>query len=181
MAELPPLLYAGPRAALLRRLAELRQSDLVLLDAAIRELAGEKRLRNRVDRGFWFAWYEGPRLDSRHETEIKELFTDVVVAVATGVAQLDVARFAAGLRPQPQGLGGILGGIGGWLGGNSRRGLDNVAIRIIEDAVAPWDPRLGVLAAWNASCAVALRRILDPPVEEILAGPWRKALGDLPA
>ena len=181
VGEPHPLLYAGPRAAILRRLRELRQAHLVALDAAVRELAAAKPLRKRVDHGFWFAWYEGPKLSRQEEDELAILFTDVVVAIAGGVSGIDDGRFGERLRPRPQGLGGLLGGLGGFLAPRPSRRLEEAAIGLIEDTVAPWNPRLGVVAAWNMACAIALRGRLDPRVEEALLVAWEKALGPLPA
>ncbi len=176
-----PLLAPGPRAAILRRLGELREAHLVALDAAVRELVAQKPLRKRVDHGFWFAWYEGPKLRRPEEDELATLFTDVVVAIASGVAGIDVGRFGERLRPQPQGLGGLLDGLGGILAPRPRRRLEEAAIGLIEETAAPWDPRLGVVAAWNMACAIALRGRLDEGVEQALLAAWEKALGPLPA
>ena len=176
-----PFLAPGQRAAVLRRLGELREAQLVALDAAVRELAAEKPLRKRVDHGFWFAWYEGPRLGRREEGELAMLFTDVVVAIASGVCGIDVGRFGERLRPQPQGLGGLLGGLGGLLAPRPGRRLEEAAIGLIEQTTAPWNPRLGVVAAWNMACAIALHGRLDQRVEQALLAAWEKALGPVPA
>lgn len=176
-----PFLQPGSRAAVLRRLGELREAHLVALDAVVRELATEKPFRKRVDYGFWFAWYEGPKLGRREEGELATLFTDVVVAIASGVTGIDVGRVGEHLRPQPQGLGGLLGGLGGFLAPRPSRRLEEAAIGLIEETTAPWNPRLGIVAAWNMACAVALRGRLDERVARVLLAAWEEALGSLPA
>ena len=174
----PPLLYGGPRNAILRRYAALTVEDLRALSAAIERLASDRHDRRRLDRGFWYAWYAGPKLTADETTEIEHLFTEVVVAIASGLSGLDVARFGARLGGAAQGPLGWLTGL--WAPRPGRR-LEETAIGLIEEACAPWQPRLGVVAAWNAACAVALRGRISGETEATLAAPWRAVFGELPA
>jgi hypothetical protein len=89
------VLFPGPRAALLGRLSQLTVEDLHALDAAVLALRDEKPYRKRVDKGFWLAWYEGPRLKTTEGDELQDLFGHVVVAIAGGLTGLDVERFGA--------------------------------------------------------------------------------------
>ena len=174
------LLLSGPRAAVLRRLGQVTVDDLHALDAAVVALRVEKPFRGRVDKGFWLAWYEGPRLTTNESRELGDLFPAVVVAIAAGLTGLDVERFGAGLEGRAQ--AGVFGGLARLLRpGSPDRPLQHAAIGLIEDAVAPWDPRLAIMGCWNAACAVTLRTRLQDPVVDVLEAAWRRALGELPA
>jgi len=178
MSEPPPLLYGGPRNAILRRYAALTVDDLRELAAAIERLAAERHDHKRVDHGFWYAWYAGPKLTPAETAEIEHLFTDVLVAIASGLSGLDVARFGARLGgTATQGALGWLSSL--WAPRPGRR-MQEAAIGLIEETCAPWQPRLGVIAAWNAACAVALRGRISAETETILAAPWRSVFGELP-
>ena len=59
--------------------------------------------------------------------------------------------------------------------------FQHAAIGLIEDAVAPWDPRLAIVACWNVACAATLRKYLPVEVVEVLEGAWRRAIGEPPA
>ena len=61
----------------------------------------------------------------------------------------------------------------------SRR-LQDASIGLIEDTLAPWDPRRAIVATWNMGCAAALRDHLPPATIEKLELPWRRALGEPP-
>ena len=175
-----PLLPPGPRAALLGRLAQLTLEDLHVLDAAVRELRAEKPQYKRVDKGFWLAWYDGPRLTSDENRELDDLFVHVVVAIASGLTGLDVERFGARLKSGQQ--EGVFGDLVRLVRpGSADRPLQHAAIGLIEDAVAPWDPRLAIMACWNMACAAVLGAHLSGSVVEVLEAAWRQALGEPPA
>jgi hypothetical protein len=179
-SERDPLLFPGPRAALLGRLSQLTVEDLHALDAAVLALRDEKPYRKRVDKGFWLAWYEGPRLKRAEGDELQDLFGHVVVAIAGGLTGLDVERFGARLGGRQQ--GGAIGDLMRLLRSTSAdRPLQGAAIGLIEDAVAPWDPRLAIVACWNVACAATLRKYLPVEVVEVLEGAWRRAIGEPPA
>jgi hypothetical protein len=179
-SERGPLLFPGPRAALLGRLSQLTVQDLHALDAAVLALRDEKPYRKRADKGFWLAWYEGPRLKRAEGDELQDLFGDVVVAIAGGLTGLDVERFGARLGGGQQ--GGAIGDLMRLLRPSSaNRPLQGAAIGLIEDAVAPWDPRLAIVACWNVACAVTLRKHLPVEVVDVLEGAWRRAIGEPPA
>jgi len=174
-----PLLHPGLRAAVLHRLGQLTVDDLHGLDAAVRALRAEKPYRGRVDKGFWLAWYEGPRLTTTEGGELGELFPAVVVAIAGGLTGLDVQRFGARLKGGEQ--AGVFGDLARLLRpGSAARPLQHAAIGLIEDAVAPWDSRLAIVACWNVACAVTLRTHLPGEVVDVLEGAWRHALGEPP-
>jgi hypothetical protein len=177
MSDLPPLLYPGPRAALLRRVRTLTPADLHALDAAVRELAGDKAHRH-ADKGFFYAWWEGPRPPSEVEDELNVLFGDLLVALAGGRTGLDVERVAAQFAPKPRGLDGIMNL---FLRPRPRVQLQDAAIGLVEDALAPWDPRLAIVATWNMACAAALREHLAAATIDRLEAAWRRALGEPPA
>jgi len=179
-SERDPLLFPGPRAALLGGLSQLTVEDLHALDAAVLALRDEKPYRKRVDKGFWLAWYEGPRLKRAEGDELQDLFGHVVVAIAGGLTGLDVERFGARLGGRQQ--GGAIGDLMRLLRSTSAdRPLQGAAIGLIEDAVAPWDPRLAIVACWNVACAATLRKYLPVEVVEVLEGAWRRAIGEPPA
>jgi hypothetical protein len=175
-----PLLAPGPRAAVLERLSRLTIDDLQRLDAAVRALGAEKPYRGRVDKGFWLAWYEGPRLTTAERGDVGELFPAVVVAIASGLTGLDIKRFGAGIAAGER--AGVFGDLVRLVRPVSAdRTLQHAAIALIEDAVAPWDPRLAIMACWNVACAATLRAHLTAPVVDVLERAWRQALGDPPA
>ena len=175
-----PLLLPEPRAALLRRLGQLTVEDLHGLYAAVRALPDEKPYGKRVGKGFWLAWYEGPRLTTAEEGELGNLFVSVVVAIAGGITGLDVERFGARLKGgQQEGVFGDLMRL--MRPASADRPLQHAAIGLIEDAVAPWDPRLAIVACWNVACAATLRTHLPVEVVAVLEGAWRRALGEPPA
>ena len=179
-SERDPLLFPGPRAALLGGLSQLTVEDLHALDAAVLALRDEKPYRKRVDKGFWLAWYEGPRLKKAEGDELQDLFGHVVVAIAGGLTGLDVERFGVRLGDGQQ--GGAIGDLMRLLRPSSaNRPLQSAAIGLIEDAVAPWDPRLAIVACWNVACAATLRKYLPVEVVEVLEGAWRRAIGEPPA
>ncbi len=177
MTDRPPLLYPGPRVALLRRIAALTIDDLHLLDTTVRELAAGKTHRD-VAKGYFFAWWDGPRLAREHEDELQDLFAAVLAALARGLTGIDVEMVGTALAPRPSILDGLLAAFR-----SPRRSqhLQDTSIGLIESAVAPWDPRLAVVATWNMACAVALRDHLGEPTRTTLEAGWRQALGDLPA
>ncbi len=177
MSERRPFLYPGPRAALLRRIAALTVDDLHGLDAAVRVLKEEKAHRH-VDKGFVFAWWDGPRPSSEDEAELDDLFGDVVTALATGLTGLDVERVAARFARKPSGLDGLSRL---FFPPRQKRQVQDASIGLIEDALAPWDPRLAIVATWNMACAAALRGHLPPATVETLEAAWRRALGEPPA
>lgn len=179
-SERGPLLFPGPRAALLGRLSQLTVEDLHALDAAVLALRDEKPYRKRVDKGFWLAWYEGPRLTRAEGDELQDLFGHVVVAIAGGLTGLDVERFGVRLGDGQQ--GGAIGDLMRLLRPSSaNRPLQSAAIGLIEDAVAPWDPRLAIVACWNVACAATLRKHLPVEVVDVLEAAWRRAIGEPPA
>lgn len=179
-SERDPLLFPGPRAALLGRLSQLTVEDLHALDAAVLALRDEKPYRKRVDKGFWLAWYEGPRLTRAEGDELQDLFGHVVVAIAGGLTGLDVERFGVRLGDGQQ--GGAIGDLMRLLRPSSaNRPLQSAAIGLIEDAVAPWDPRLAIVACWNVACAATLRKHLPVEVVDVLEAAWRRAIGEPPA
>lgn len=177
MTDRPPLLYPGPRAALLRRVRALTVDDLHALDAAVRALLAERAHRH-VDKGYFFAWWDGPRLDHAGEDELQQLFGDVLVALAGGLTGLDVERVGAQFVSKRRGLDGI---VDLFLRPRKPHQLQDASIGLIDSAVAPWDPRLAVVATWNMACAVALRRHLRDATAAALEAAWRRALGDPPA
>ena len=175
-----PLLLPGRRAALLCRLGQLTVEDLHGLDAAVRALREEKPYRKRVDMGFWMGWYEGPRLTTAEGGELGNLFGHVVVAIAGGLTGLDVERFGA--RPRGGQQKGVFGDLTRLLRPSSAdRLLQDAAIGLIEGAVAPWDPRLAIVACWNVACAATLRKHLPVEVVNVLEAAWRQAIGEPPA
>lgn len=179
MTEQAPLLDPGPRDALLGRIHGLTVEDLHTLDAAVRALlATESKAHRHADKGFLFAWWEGRRLRNAEEHELHDLFAAVLAALAGGLTGLDVERVGARLAPKPSLFDGLL-----QVFSSPRRSrqLQDASIGLIEDAVAPWGPRLAIVAIWNMACAAALRDRLPAPTVEALEAAWRRALGDPPA
>ena len=60
------------------------------------------------------------------------------------------------------------------------RQLQDASIGLIEDHLAPWDPRRAVVATWNMACAAALRDRVPATTLTVLEAPWRRALGEPP-
>jgi hypothetical protein len=176
MTERPPFLYAGPRAALLWRIRAVTVDDLHALDAAVRALVLEKAHRH-ADKGFLFAWWEGPRLQGDEDQEMQDLFAAVLAALAGGLTGVDVERFGARLAAKPTGLAS-LGQV--FFPPSHTRRLQDASIGLIEDTLAPWDPRRAVVAIWNMACAAALRDHLSPATIATLQAAWRQALGEPP-
>ncbi len=176
MRERPPFLYAGPRAALLRRIHAVTVDDLHALDAAVASLIVDKAHR-RADKGFLYAWWEGPRLQDDEEQELQELFAAVLAALAGGLTNIDVERFGAQLAPKPTGLASLSQV---FFPPSQTRRLQDASIGLIDGAVAPWDPRRAVVAIWNMACAAALRDHLSPATVATLEAAWRQALGEPP-
>jgi len=176
MTERVPFLYAGPRAVLLRRIRNLTVDDLHALDAAVGSLILEKTHRH-ADKGFLYAWWEGPRLQDEEDQEMQELFSAVLAALAGGLTDVDVERFGARLSPKPTGLASISQM---FFPPSQARRIQDASIGLIEDAVAPWSPRRAVVAIWNMACAAALRDHLSPATIATLQAAWRRALGDPP-
>lgn len=176
MTERPPFLYPGPRATLLGRVRALTIDDLRALDAAVRSLAAEK-VHRHVDKGVLFAWWDGPKLRGDEERELNDLFATVLAALASGLTDLDVERIGARFVPKPTGLASLA-----QVFFPARQGhrLQDASIGLIEDAVAPWDPRLAVIATWNMACAAAFRDHLPPATVATLEAAWRRALGEPP-
>ncbi len=176
MTERPPFLYPGPRAALLGRVRALTIDDLHALDAAVRSLVAEK-VDRRADKGVLFAWWEGPRLRKDEEQELHDLFAAILAALAGGLTNLDVERVGARFAPKPSVLGSLAQT---FFPPRESRRLQDVSIGLIEDAVAPWDARLAIVATWNMACAAALREHLPAAMVATLEAAWRRALGEPP-
>ena len=176
MTERPPLLYPGPRAALLGRVRALTIDDLRGLDAAVRSLAAGKTHRH-VDKGFLFAWWDGPRLRDDEDREIQDLFAAVLAALAGGLTDLDVERIGEHFAPKSTVFGSLAQA---FFPVRKSRRLQDVSIGLIEDAVAPWDPRRAIIATWNMACAAALRDRLPAATVATLEAAWRRALGEPP-
>ncbi len=171
--------YLDPRrqALVLRRIAGLTVDDLHSLDAAVSELTAAKA-HKYVDKGFFFAWGEGPQARETEGLEIQDLFAAVLAALARGLTGIDVERVGARFAPKPSGLQGLLQAVSPQ---RPSRRLQDASIGLIEDALAPWDPRLAIVATWNMACACVLRDHLGAATLQTLEAPWRRALGELPA
>ena len=77
---------------------------------------------------------------------------------------------------------GILGDVARlFLPASIGRSRPDEAIRLIDRAVAPLDPRLAIVACWNAACAAMLRPHLAAGVAGVLEIAWRTSLGEPPA
>ena len=176
MTERPPFLYPGPRAALLRRITALTVDDLHGLDAAVRALAVEKAHKH-ADKGFFFAWWEGPEATEDERLELEDLFSAVLVAIASGLTGIDVEKVGARFARKPSWSDSIMRVI---LPPRRSRQLQDASIGLIEDHLAPWDPRKAIVGTWNMACAAALRDRVPATTLTVLEAPWRRALGDPP-
>ncbi|MEI8332325.1 MAG: hypothetical protein WCH74_00585 [Chloroflexota bacterium] len=168
------------RAAFVTRAGSLTKSELLALGTAVEALVAEGGDAERLTKGFFFAWYKGPSLSSDDNAALNDLFIDVVVAIARSITDVDPWAMTAG-RPSGQRPGFAAAFLELFTRKTRDGEVESFAIRLVERAVAPVDPRVALVAAWNASCAVALHGRLDPPVEETLGAAWRRAIGDLPA
>jgi hypothetical protein len=161
----------------MRRVRALTPDDLRSLDEAVRALVAAKAGRN-MDKGYFYAWWDGPRLRADSEHELDDLFGEMLSALASGLTGIDVERLGGQLAPRRGGLDAFFSR---FLRPRQSRQLQDASIGLIEGAVAPWEPRLAIIAIWNMICAVALRDHLPPPTIDRLEAAWRRALGDLPA
>ena len=177
MPDRTPLLDPIARAAVLARVRTLTRDDLHALDAATRALAATPDHR-RADKGYFFAWWDGPGTREPDETEIQDFFADVLVALATSLTGINVAQYGTRLAREPSGMDKLYRFV---VPARRSDALQDSSIGLIEDAVAPWSPRVAVVATWNMACAVALGAHLPEPTRETLETAWRQALGDLPA
>lgn len=176
MSERRPFLYPGPRAALLHRVGALTVDDLHGLDAAVRALVATKAYKH-VDKGFLFAWWDGPRIHHDDELELNDLFSALLVALASGLTGLDVEYVGARFAPKPSISESLFRAFS--TARPSRR-LQDASIGLIEDALAPWDGRLAIVATWNMACAAALRDLIPAATVETLEAAWRRAQGEPP-
>jgi hypothetical protein len=176
MTEREPFLYPGKRMALLRRVGRLTVDELHALDAAVRELAATKAHKH-VDKGFMFAWWEGPHINGDEELELQGLFSAILVALASGLSGIDVEKVGAQFAPKPSISESIFRLM---LPASPSRRLQDASIGLIEATLAPWDPRRAIVATWNMACAAALRERLRPTTIEALEAAWRTALGEPP-
>ena len=71
---------------------------------------------------------------------MQELFAAILAALAGGLTDIDVERFGARLSPKPTGLASISQL---FFPPSQTRRLQDASIGLIEDAVAPWNPRRG--------------------------------------
>lgn len=179
MTERPALIDPGPRRAVLRCVAALTVDDLHALDDAVRTLLDE-RAHKRVDKGFFFAWWEGPQLPHELEEDVHAYFADVLVALATGLTGIDVERIAPQLAPKRSGFG-LDSFVQLFLRPRPPRQLQDASIALIEGHLDPWDPRLAIVATWNMACAAALHRHLPASTVTALEAAWRRAIGEPPA
>jgi hypothetical protein len=179
MHDHPPLIEPGPRYRVLTRIGALTVADLHALDEAVEALLAERSHRH-IDKGFYFAWWDGPNLPRELEDEVQALFADVLVALARGLTGIDVEQVAPQLNRKRGGFG-LDGLLDVFMRPQPSRRSQDAAIALLEGHVAPWDPRRAVVATWNMVCAVALRGHLREPARATLEAAWRRALGDLPA
>lgn len=168
------------RSVFLTRAGSLTKAELLALGTAVDALVAEGGDRELLTKGFFFAWYKGPGLSSDDNAALNALFADVVVAIARSITDVDAWAMTAGRSSEQR--PGFLAAFLSLFTQKSRSGeVEDLAIRLIEGAVAPVDPRIALVAAWNAACAVALHGRLDPPVDETLGAAWRRTIGELPA
>jgi hypothetical protein len=166
-------------APLMARFREFRQPDLESLSAVVAGLAASEGRRHRSDLGFHYAWYVGPSLGREDREILDELFSDMSVALATGVTGIDVARFGGRV---PVASPRRAGALAGWLLPPSReRRLQDVALAMLDEACHPFDPRLAVVGCWNVVCSQVFRGAVPGSVVDRLEAAWRQAFGDVPA
>jgi hypothetical protein len=166
------------RAAFLTRCGSISKAELLALGTAVDALVAEGGDREQLTKGFFFAWYKGPSLSSGDNAALNQLFAEVVVAIAHSITDVDPWAMTAGRPSERQGALASLLSL--FTQKSHGREAENLAIRLVEAAVAPVDPRVALVSAWNAACAVALHGRLDPPVEEVLGAAWRRTIGELP-
>jgi hypothetical protein len=173
----PPERRAWERERFLARIRGMSLAEVVALGDAVDTLISEGGDAKKLTRGFFLAWYEGPRLGREETAELDQLFVDVVVAMAIGLAGVD-PRDMADSTDGRRGAGTAF--LAALFPSRGASELTDVSIRLIRSVTAPADPKRAVVAAWNAGCAIALRGRLAEDVEATLTAAWRRGVGDLP-
>jgi hypothetical protein len=173
----PPERRAWERERFLARIRGMSRAEVIALGDAVDALVAEGGDAKKLTRGFFLAWYEGPRLDKEETAELDQLFVDIVVALATGLAGVDPHVMA---DPGGGRRGAGIAFLAALFPSRGASELTDVSIRLIRGATQPVDPRRAVVAAWNTGCAIALRGRLDAGVEATLTAAWRRGVGDLP-
>ena len=166
------------RAAFLTRAGSLTKAELLALGTAVDALIAEGGDRERLTKGFFFAWYKGPSLSDDDNAALNDLFIEVLIVIARALTDVDPRAMTRGRQAERQ---DFLSAVRELFTMKSKsREAEELAIRLIEGAVAPTDPRVALVAAWNAACAVALHGRLPPAVDETLGAAWRRTIGELP-
>jgi hypothetical protein len=175
-----PERVAWARATFLNRLGTITKAELLALDRAVDDLVAEGGDEKHLRKGFFFAWYHGPKLTAEDEGALNALFVDVLVAIARGITDVDAWAMTKGRATSQR--PGLLGSLLEVFSMRSpSREVEDLAIKLIEGAVMPFDPRVAIVSAWNAACAVVLHGRLDATTDEVLGAAWRRTIGDLPA
>ena len=168
MTEPRPLLYPGPRTALLRRVTALTVDELHSLDAAIRALAAEKE-HKRGRQGLPVRVVGRAEGRRRREPRARgPLLRRPCCPRDRPDRHRGRAGRGAGLpasRRCPISSCGVL------MPPRPSRQLQDVSIGLIEDHLAPWDPRLAIVATWNMACAATLRDHIPAATITVLEAP----------
>jgi hypothetical protein len=176
-AGLPPERRAWDRERFLARIQGMSRAEVVALGDAVDALVAEGGDAKKLTRGFFLAWYQGPRLGGDETAELDRLFVDVVVAMAIGLSGVD-PRVIAGTADRRHGAGAAF--LAALFPSRAASEITDVSLRLISGATAPVDPQRAVVAAWNTGCAISLRGLLAEDVEATLTAAWRRGVGELP-
>jgi len=173
----PPERRAWERERFLARVRGMSRAEVLALGDAVTTLVAEGGDAKKLRRGFFLAWYAGPKLDGDETADLDRLFVDIVGALATGLSGVDphaMADTADGRR----GAGATF--LTALFPSRAASDLTDISVRLIRGALAPIDPKPAIVAAWNTGCAIALRGRLAPDVEATLTAAWLRGVGELP-
>ncbi len=166
------------RRMFLAHVARLERDQVLALATATQALVAEGADKEKTTKGYLFAWYEGPRLADQERYAFGAFFQEVVAALASALTGTDPHALVPP-RPQRSTLMESVRNL--FLPRREWNELGDIAIRLVENSIAPEPAQPVVTATWNAASAVWMRGRIPPELEAILVAPWVRAVGEPPA
>ncbi len=166
------------RRMFLTHVARLEKSQILAFATASAELVAAGADKEKTTKGFLFAWYEGPRLSDQERYVFGMYFQEVVAALATALTGTDPHAL---VPPRAQ-KSGVLEAVRElFLPRREWNETGDIAIRLVENAIAPQPAQPIVTATWNAGCSVWMRGRLPADLDAILTATWMRVVGEPPA